>query len=111
MKGHLSFVMDGVNRSIMMMMNLIIVRVSGPLRRLTQGKTEVELAASDLAECIDKLESRFSGVKEQVYDEEGDIRGSINIYVNGDNVRSLQGLATILKGGDEVSILPAFAAG
>jgi MoaD family protein len=89
----------------------IIVMVSGSLRQLTQGKTEIELTASDVADCINKLESQFCSIREQICDEAGEIRGSVNIYVNGDNVRSLQGLATSLKAGDEVNILPAAAAG
>jgi molybdopterin synthase sulfur carrier subunit len=89
----------------------IIVWVSGPLRQLTKGKTEIELAASDVADCINKLESQFPGVREQVCDETGEIRGSVNIYVNGDNVNSLQCLTTSVKAGDEVTILPAAAAG
>ena len=92
---------------------VIIVRVSGQLRQLTSGKTEIRfpLVASNIADCLSKLEEQFPGMRERVCNEEGEIRGSINIYVNGDNVRSLQGLATTLKAEDEVDILPAFAAG
>lgn len=88
----------------------IIVRMAGSLRQVT-GKAEVELAAKDVAACMDKLESQFAGVKEQLYDEEGELHRFIDVFVNGDNVRSLRGLATPLKDGDEVNILPAFAGG
>ena len=88
-----------------------IVRISGSLRQVTQGKTEVEVVAKDIAGCLDNLEIQFPGVKEQVYNERGELHRFIDIFVNGNNVRSLQGLATPLKDGDEVSILPIFAGG
>lgn len=91
----------------------IVVRVAGQqLRTLTKGITEIKLAVgSNLAVCLDNLENQFPGIKESLYDEKGAIRSSINIYVNGDNVRLLQDLATTLKAGDEIDILPAFAGG
>jgi len=92
-------------------MNSVVVRISGALRKLTGGKTEIELAAAgNIADCVVNLEEQFPGMREKICDEEGEIQGAVNIYVNGDNVRSLQGLATTLKAEDEVDILPAFAA-
>lgn len=91
----------------------IVVRVAGhQLHALTGGVPEIKVAAgSNLAVCLDNLENQFPGIKESLCDEKGAIRGSINIYVNGDNVRLLQDLATTLKAGDEIDILPAFAGG
>ena len=84
--------------------------IAGSLRQVT-SKAEVDLAAEDVADCLDKLESEFPGIKEKLYDGKGELHPFIDIFVNGDNVRSLQGLATPLKDGDEVCILPAFAGG
>jgi len=89
----------------------IIVRIPGPLRQLTEGKAEVEIEAKDVAECLDKLGSRFPTLKERLWDDKGQIHRYINVYVNGDDVRFLQKLATPLKPNDEVSIVPAVAGG
>ena len=89
----------------------IIVRIPGPLRQLTEGKAEVEIEAKDVTECLDKLGSRFPTLKERLWDDKGQIHRYINVYVNGDDVRFLQKLATPLKPNDEVSIVPAVAGG
>ncbi len=71
----------------------------------------MRLAAKDVADCLDKLESEFPGIRGKLYDEKGELHRYIDIFINGDNVRSLRGLATPLKDGDEVYILPIFAGG
>lgn len=92
-------------------MNEIVVRISGQLRKFTGGKAEIELTGvCNISDCIAKLEEQFPDIKDSICDENGEIRNTVNIYVNGDNVRSLQGQATSLKAKDEVDILPAFAA-
>lgn len=64
----------------------------------------------DLASVLDDLDGEFSGVKAIIVDD-CVVVDSINVYVNGDNVRYLQGLETPLKRGDIVNIIPAAAAG
>lgn len=89
----------------------ITVRIPAPLRRLSDGQTTVDLTVSNLSDCINSLDSRFPGFKERLLNESGDLRPFVNIYVNGEDVRFLQGLTTQLKDGDEVSIVPAVAGG
>ena len=64
-----------------------------------------------LAQCIDGLDAAYPGLKDRLCDEAGGIRRVVNIYVNGEDVRFLQGMATPVKDGDEVSIVPAVAGG
>ncbi|MDY6842696.1 MAG: MoaD family protein [Thermodesulfobacteriota bacterium] len=90
---------------------MIVARLSGELRKLTQGEEEVKLVASDVQACINNLEAQFPGVKAKFCDEKGEVLDSISIFVNGDNIHSLQGLSTPLKEGDEVDIMSAFAGG
>lgn len=90
---------------------MIKVVIPSPLRRLTGGQGSLSLEARDIGECLNGLESRFPGMKERLCDETGGIRRFVNIYVNGEDVRFLQGLSTPLKAGDEVSIVPAVAGG
>ena len=89
----------------------IIVRIPGPLRQLTEGKAELEIEAKDVAECLDKLGSRFPGLKERLWDDKGQIHRYNNVYVKGDEIRFLQKLATALKTKDEVRSVPAVAGG
>jgi molybdopterin synthase sulfur carrier subunit len=89
----------------------VTVRIPSPLRRLTNGQEKIELDSSNIEECIATMEKRFPGMQERLLDESGQPRYFVNIYVNGEDTRFLQGLATPIKSGDEVSIVPAVAGG
>ena len=85
------------------------VWVSGSLRQAGEGKIEEEVTAGDVASCIEGLDGRFPCLKARLYKDEEELHAFVDVYVNGESIRSLQGLATPLKDGDEVNILPAFA--
>jgi molybdopterin synthase sulfur carrier subunit len=87
------------------------VRIPTPLRALTGGAAEVTVAGGSVAECIAQLEAQYPGIEQRLKDENGDLRRFVNLYVNGEDVRFLQGLETRLRTGDEVSIVPAVAGG
>ncbi len=89
----------------------VLVRIPTPLRRMTGGKDKVEVESSTLGEMVDTLESEYPGFKERLVDENGELRYFVNIYVNGEDVRFLQGLETATSTGDEISIVPAVAGG
>jgi len=90
---------------------MIKVRIPTPLRPMTGGKSEVEIAGATVSEIIENLGSAHPGIKERLYDEQGEVRRFINIYVNEEDIRFLTGKDTPLKDGDEVSIIPAIAGG
>ncbi len=89
----------------------VLVRIPTPLRRMTNGLDKVEMDESNLVDMIEKLESSYPGFKERLIDENGELRYFVNIYLNGEDVRFLEGLATTAKSGDEISIVPAVAGG
>jgi molybdopterin synthase sulfur carrier subunit len=90
---------------------MIKVRIPTPLRPMTGGKSEVETQASDIQSLIDSLNGQFPGLKDRVCDDKGEIRRFVNIYLNEEDIRFMQGKTTPLKDGDEVSIVPAIAGG
>jgi len=89
----------------------IKVRIPTPLQKLTANKPEVEAEGKDVRELIDNLDKQFPGIKARLYDEKGNVRRFINIYVNEEDVRFLKQDKTPLKDSDEVSIIPAIAGG
>lgn len=89
----------------------IKVRIPTPLQKLTQNKAEIECSGCSIRELIDNLEKDYPGLKERFYDESGKLRRFINIYVNEEDIRFLQKDQTVLKDGDEVSVIPAIAGG
>ncbi|HRC44125.1 MAG TPA: MoaD/ThiS family protein [Nitrospira sp.] len=90
---------------------MIKVRIPTPLRPLTKGQGEVESAAANIVEMIGSLDATYPGLKNRLCDEKGDLRRFVNIYVNEEDIRFLNGKETSLKDGDEVSIVPAIAGG
>ncbi len=89
----------------------VVVRIPTPLRRMTNGQDKVEVESGDLGAMVEQLEGAFPGFKERLLDEDGELRYFVNIYLNGEDVRFLEGLATATRAGDEVSIVPAVAGG
>ena len=89
----------------------VVVRIPTPLRRMTGGKDKVEVASGNLSAMVDELEGSYPGMKDRLIDEEGELRYFVNIYLNGEDVRFMDGLDTAMSSGDEVSIVPAVAGG
>ncbi len=90
---------------------MVKVRIPTPLRPLTGGKGEVETQAVDIQSMIDSLNGQFPGLKGRICDEAGEIRRFVNIYLNEEDIRFLAGKDTLIKDGDQISIVPAIAGG
>ncbi len=86
------------------------VRIPTPLQRLTQGKEEVEGTPGTIIELVNALDGAFPGIAERI-SENGKIRRFVNIYLNEEDIRFLNAEGTVVKDGDEVSIVPAIAGG
>lgn len=89
----------------------VLVRIPTPLRTVTRGLGELKAEAATIQELIDRLDQEYAGIKARLCEEGGNIRRFINVYVNEEDIRFLQGPSTPLKAGDEVSIVPAIAGG
>ncbi len=89
----------------------IVVRIPTPLRRLTDGQDKVDVAGDSLSGVIDAMNEQYPGIRERICDDQGQLRNFVNVYVNGEDVRFLQGLETATTDGDEVSVVPAVAGG
>jgi len=89
----------------------ISVRIPTPLRPLTQNQEVVQAQGSNVGEVLDALEASFPGIGERLCDEKGELRRFVNIYLNDEDIRFKEGKDTVLKEGDELSIIPAIAGG
>ncbi|MDA1035643.1 MAG: MoaD/ThiS family protein [Chloroflexi bacterium] len=89
----------------------VMVRIPGPLRKITNGADKVEMEGESLSALISALEAEYPGMKERLLDENGELRYFVNLYLNNEDVRFLEGLNTVINSGDEVSIVPAVAGG
>ena len=89
----------------------VTVRIPGPLRRITNGVDKASVTAETLGGVIAELEAAHPGIQDRSLDENGALRYFVNLYLNNEDVRFLDGLATPVNDGDEVSIVPAVAGG
>jgi molybdopterin synthase sulfur carrier subunit len=89
----------------------VLVRIPTPLRSLTKGSAEVQAKGDTVLALVEDLERQHPGLKDRIVDESGEIRRFVNVYVNQEDIRFLDGDKTVLKDGDEVAIVPALAGG
>ena len=89
----------------------VTVRIPTPLRRLTQNLAEVVTEGTDIETIIENLDTNYPGMKERLCDDDGNVRRFVNIYLNDEDIRFLDGKATSVIDGAEISIIPAIAGG
>jgi molybdopterin converting factor small subunit len=89
---------------------MALVRIPTPLRPHAGGLDRVESSGSTVGEILGDLTSRHPALRERLFDGE-ELRRFINVYVNNEDIRYLDELATPVADGDEVSIIPAVAGG
>lgn len=87
------------------------VRIPTPLRPLAGGAAELAVEGATVGQALQALEQQHPGFRERLYDDSGEIRRFVNIYVAGEDIRFLKGEDTPLKEGEELSIVPAVAGG
>ncbi len=87
------------------------VRIPTPLRKLTDGRSEVTVDGADLRTVVANLDAAHPGFADRVLDESGELRRFVNVFVRDEDVRFQDGLDTALSDGDVVSIVPAVAGG
>jgi molybdopterin synthase sulfur carrier subunit len=90
----------------------VTVKIPTLLRSLTGEKSTVTAdGTSTLGELVEHLESSYPGMRDRLCEADGQLRRFVNVFVNGEDVRFLHGLESVLAEGDEVSIVPAVAGG
>jgi sulfur-carrier protein len=87
------------------------VVIPAQLRQYTQDQSSVSVDGGTVGEVIDAVENEFPGIKERICEPDGRIRRFVNVFVNGEDVRALNGADTEVKDGDEIGIIPAVAGG
>ena len=89
----------------------VTIHVPGPLRAYCAGAAQISIAACTVRAVLEDLEGSQSALYRNVCDETGTLRRHLNVFVNADNVRDLDGIDTTLTAGDVVTILPAVSGG
>ncbi len=85
--------------------------IPSSLRRYTAGQSKAQVSGGTINEVIEDLERQYPGVKSRLCDDSGQIKRYVNVFVNDEEIRALQGSDTTVSDKDEVSIVPAMAGG
>jgi sulfur-carrier protein len=88
----------------------VSVKIPTQLRSATEGEAVANVDGATVGEVLDSLYERYGELRSRIA-EDGGLRRFVNVYVDGEDIRYLDGLDTVVKDGDEVTILPAVAGG
>ena len=89
----------------------VTVKIPTQLRTLTDGASEVQASGSTIGALIEDLERSHPGIRERIVDETGALRRFVNVYLDDEDIRFLQGIDTELADSSKISIIPAVAGG
>jgi len=87
------------------------VFIPSSLRRYTAGQSKAQVSGGTINDILEDLERQYPGVKSRLCDDSGQIKRYVNVFVNDEEIRALQGADTPVADKDEVSIVPAMAGG
>ena len=88
----------------------IQIHIPTPMRQHTQGQALVEVSGASVQAALDDLGQKFPGITQRLFDN-GQVRRFVNVYLNDEDIRYLDSLATPVKDGDQLAIIPAVAGG
>jgi sulfur-carrier protein len=89
----------------------VTVKLPTQLRPAAGGAAEAEADGGTVGEVLEALYTRHGELRDRMAGEDGELRRFVNVYLRGEDIRFLEGLATPVADGDEVTILPAVAGG
>lgn len=87
------------------------LRIPTPLRAYTGGLSEVSVSGSNIVEALADLTVQYPAIKPHLFNEAGELRPFVNLFVGEHNIKELQGVNTPIKDGDRVMLIPSIAGG
>ena len=87
------------------------LRIPTPLRAYTSGKSEVTVSGSNVLAALNDLTTQFPAIKPHLFNEGGDLRPFVNLFIGENNIKDLQGVDTPIKEGDKLMLIPSIAGG
>ncbi len=87
------------------------VKIPTPLRRHTEGASTVQVQGERVRDALGALQTRYPTIGDRLFDGQGQVKPHLNVFLNNEDIRFLNGLDTPLRDGDTVVLLPALAGG
>lgn len=87
------------------------LRIPTPLRQYTDGAKQIEVQSDTVGQAVEHLAQTYPALKKHLFTDEGELRTFVNLFLNNEDIRFLQGLQTPLQNGDTLMIVPSIAGG
>jgi adenylyltransferase/sulfurtransferase len=88
-----------------------VLRIPTPLRVYTDGRSEVNVNGSNISDVLTDLTTQYPAIKPHLFNEGGDLRPFVNLFVGENNIKDLQGIDTPIKDGEKIMLIPSIAGG
>ena len=89
----------------------VTILIPTALRSFVDRKSEVEVEGGSVGEALANLAAEYPDLKHQIYEDDVKLRGFVNVFVDGTNIKKLNGLETVVAAGATVMLVPAIAGG
>ncbi len=87
------------------------LRIPTPLRTYANGHSEVFVSGKTAGEALNDLTDRYPALRPHLFSEDGQLRPFVNLFLNEENIRDLQGSDTPIQEGDKLILIPSIAGG
>ena len=88
-----------------------VLRIPTPLRPYADGAAEIEVNAETVGVALEQLTEQYPSLRKHLFTEEGDLRSYVNLFVNDEDIRHLNGVETMVRPEDRLMIIPSIAGG
>jgi adenylyltransferase/sulfurtransferase len=88
-----------------------VLRIPTPLRSYTSGNSEVNVSGTNISEALNDLTTQYPPIKPHLFNDGGELRPFVNLFIGENNIKDLQGVNTPIKDGDRLVLIPSIAGG
>jgi adenylyltransferase/sulfurtransferase len=88
-----------------------VLRIPTPLRAYTNSQSDVTVSGSNISEALADLTNQYPAIKPHLFNEGGDLRPFVNLFVGENNIKDLQGVNTPVQDGEKIMLIPSIAGG
>ncbi len=88
-----------------------VLRIPTPLRAYTNGQSEVAITGSNISDALTDLTTQYPALKPHLFNEGGELRPFVNLFVGEHNIKDLQGVDTPISDGEKIMLIPSIAGG
>jgi len=88
-----------------------VLRIPTPLRAYTNGQSNITVAGSNISEALSDLTTQYPTIKPHLFNEGGELRPFVNLFIGENNIKDLQGVSTPIGDGDRLVLIPSIAGG